>query len=382
MTDQTEVQDKTKNEPEAGEHTFLPDFCNARIIFLAILMAQLLSFVLTLAGGVSRPNFWVYLSLVSLFVTFIAIGNILVLCVSRKFLHNLHPAAAAITYYALSLSITLVVSVVAILVTPTEALWAASPENVQTINLLDILTSDILIRNMAISAIVSAVALRYFYVQHQWKANIQVEARSRIQALQARIRPHFLFNSMNTIASLTLTNPQMAEKAVEDLADLFRASLGHQDKVTLAEELNFTRRYINMEKLRLGDRLTIELKIEEGISLNTKVPALILQPIVENAIYHGVEPLTKGGIVNIDITSTQHDLHLTISNPVGDINIDKKRPGNKMAQENIRQRLQLAYGDFSSMEIRHEQGFYKVSFNIPIEADVKVRVKPVMASKQ
>lgn len=370
MADQLVSEDKTKNEPETGEHTFLPDFCNARIIFLAILMAQLLSFVLTLAGGVSRPNFWVYLSLVSLFVTFIAIGNILVLCVSRKFLHNLHPAAAAITYYALSLSITLVVSVVAILVTPTEALWAASPENVQTINLLDILTSDILIRNMAISAIVSAVALRYFYVQHQWKANIQVEARSRIQALQARIRPHFLFNSMNTIASLTLTNPQMAEKAVEDLADLFRASLGHQDKVTLAEELNFTRRYINMEKLRLGDRLTIELKIEEGISLNTKVPALILQPIVENAIYHGVEPLTEGGVVNIDITSTQHDLHLTISNPVGDINIDKKRPGNKMAQENIRQRLQLAYGDFSSMEIRHEQGFYKVSFNIPIEADV------------
>ncbi len=367
---QTDTKKSSKGEAEAGERTFLPDFCNARIIFLAILIAQLLSLILTLAGGISRPDFWVYLSLVSLFVTFIAIGNILVLCVSRRFLQNLHPAVAAISYYVLSLSITLVVSIVGIIVTPSEALWAASPENVQSIGLLHILTSDILIRNMAISAIVSAVALRYFYVQHQWKANIQVEARSRIQALQARIRPHFLFNSMNTIASLTHTRPDLAEKAVEDLADLFRASLGHQDKVTLQEELNFTRRYINMEKLRLGDRLTIELKIQQGISLNTKVPALILQPIVENAIYHGVEPLTKGGTVNIDITSTQHDLHFTISNPVGDINIDQKRPGNKMAQENIRQRLQLAYGDFSRMDIRHEQGFYKVSFNIPIEADV------------
>lgn len=369
MTEKPKENKKT-SEADPAEHTFLPDFCNTRVIFLVILIAQLLSFILTLAGGTSRPDFWVYLSLVSLFVTFIAIGNILVLCVSRKFLHNLHPAASAISYYALSLSITLVVSVVAIIVTPSEALWAASPENVQSVNLLDILTSDILIRNMAISAIVSAVALRYFYVQHQWKANIQVEARSRIQALQARIRPHFLFNSMNTIASLTHSNPALAEKAVEDLADLFRASLGHQDKVTLQEELNFTRRYINMEKLRLGDRLTIELKIQEGISLNTKVPALILQPIVENAIYHGVEPLTKGGTVNIDITSTQHDLHFTISNPVGDINIDRKRPGNKMAQENIRQRLQLAYGDFSTMDLRHEQGFYQVSFNIPIEAEV------------
>jgi len=371
MTDKVDTNNQSKtSEPDAAERTFLPDFCNTRIIFLAILIAQLLSFVLALAGGISRPNFWVYLSLVSLFVTFIAIGNILVLCVSRKFLHKLHHAAAAITYYTLSLTITLIVSVASILVTPTEVLWAASPENVQTLNLLDILTSDILIRNMAISAIVSAVALRYFYIQNQWKANIQVEARSRIQALQARIRPHFLFNSMNTIASLTHSNPAMAEKAVEDLADLFRASLGHQNKVTLQEELNFTHRYINMEKLRLGDRLTIELKIEEGISLNTKVPALILQPIVENAIYHGVEPLTKGGTIKIDITSTQHDLHFTISNPVGDINIDRKRPGNKMAQENIKQRLQLAYGDFSNMNINHEQGFYKVSFNIPIEANV------------
>ncbi len=371
MKDKADINNQSKaSDSEAAEYTFLPDFCNARIIFLAILIAQLLSFVLTLAGGVSRPNFWVNLSLVSLFVTFIAIGNILVLCVSRKFLHKLHHTAAAITCYALSLTITLTVSVASILVTPKEALWASSPENVQTFNLLYILTSDILIRNMAISAIVSAVALRYFYIQHQWKANIQVEARSRIQALQARIRPHFLFNSMNTIASLTHSNPAMAEKAVEDLADLFRASLGHQNRVTLQEELNFTRRYINMEKLRLGDRLTIELKIEEGISLNSKVPALILQPIVENAIYHGVEPLTKGGTINIDITSTQHDLHFTISNPVGDMKIDRKRPGNKMAQENIKQRLQLAYGDFSNLDISHEQGLYKVSFNIPIEANV------------
>jgi len=167
MIDKSDTSNQSNSDADAIEHTFLPDFCNARIIFLAILIAQLLSFVLTLAGGVSRPNFWVYLSLVSLFVTFIAIGNILVLCVSRKFLHKLHPAAAACTYYGLSLSITLIVSLVSVLVTPTEALWAASPENVQTLGLWDIITSDIIIRNMAISAIVSAVALRYFYVQHQ-----------------------------------------------------------------------------------------------------------------------------------------------------------------------------------------------------------------------
>lgn len=357
----TDSNQYTKPESASTERTFLPDFCNTRVIFLVILIAQLLAFVLTLAGGTSRADFWVYLSLVSLFVQWIALGNILVLCVSRRFLKNLHPAVASISYYALSLSVTLIVTLV--------AMWFTPSENIQPVMLPALLSSNFLIRNMSISAIVSAVALRYFYVQHQWKSNIQVEARSRIQALQARIRPHFLFNSMNTIASLTHSNPDLAEKAVEDLADLFRASLGHQDQVSLTEELNFTRRYINMEKLRLGKRLNVELKIEEGISLNTKVPALILQPIVENAIYHGVEPLTQGGKVNIDITSTRHDLLFAISNPVGDINIDQKRPGNKMAQDNIKQRLQLAYGDFSKMDIRHAQGFYTVSFNIPIEAD-------------
>lgn len=357
----SESKINSKSESLPTERTFLPDFCNSRAIFFVLLISQLLAIIITLAGGANRTDFWVHLALVSFFVAWIALGNVLVLCVSRRFLQKLHPAVTSISYYVLSLSVTFFLSIIAILFTPSE--------NVQPVMLPALLSSNFLMRNMAISAIVSAVALRYFYVQHQWKSNIQVEARSRIQALQARIRPHFLFNSMNTIASLTHSNPEMAEKAVEDLADLFRASLGHQDKVSLAEELNFTRRYINMEKLRLGKRLNVELKIQEGISLSTKVPALILQPIVENAIYHGVEPLTNGGTVNIDITSTQHDLYFNISNPVGDINIDQKRPGNKMAQDNIRQRLQLAYGDFSKMEIRHAQGFYTVSFNIPIEAD-------------
>lgn len=100
---------------------------------------------------------------------------------------------------------------------------------------------------------------------------------------------------MNTIASLTQTDPVKSEKAVLDLADLFRASLGHQDKVTLREELDFTKRYINIEELRLGDRLKVELHLQDSLSLSTLIPTLILQPLVENAIYHGVEPLTDGG---------------------------------------------------------------------------------------
>ena len=348
-----------KKESAEAAPPFLPDFCNARVIFLVVLSAELLAIVLALSASQRDQAFWVYLSMISLFIQWIALGNILVLCVFRRTLHRLSPGFSALGAYLLSLLVTFTVSVL--------ALWTTPLPETPLVATQSIFSNEFLIRNMAISAIVSAVALRYFYVQHQWKANIEVEARSRIQALQARIRPHFLFNSMNTIASLTHTDANLAEKAVLDLADLFRASLGHQDQVTLREELDFTKRYINIEELRLGDRLKIELRLQDGLSLSTPVPALILQPLIENAIYHGVEPLTEGGTVRIEINTSSRDLRFTIANPIP-VTRDPKRPGNKMAQENIRQRLQLAYGERSTMKINESGDVYTVSFNIPIEA--------------
>ena len=342
------------------EPGFLPDFCNARVIFLVILGAVLLAIVLSLSATQPNEDFWVNLSMIALFVVWIAFGNILVLCISRNFLHKLQPVVAAFSCYGLSLLVTLGVSILALVTTPQETSPLSQSDS--------LLLNSFLLRNISISAIVSAVALRYFYVQHQWKSNIQTEARSRIQALQARIRPHFLFNSMNTIASLTHTDAFKAEKAVLDLADLFRASLGHQDKVTLREELDFTKRYINIEELRLGDRLKIELRLQDSLSLSTLVPALILQPLVENAIYHGVEPLTDGGTVRIEIESTVKELLFTITNPKPRER-DPRRSGNKMAQDNIRQRLQLAYGEQTKMKIRETDKNYSVSFNIPIEGN-------------
>lgn len=356
---QSRPQAQQTPEKMQVEPGFLPDFCNARVIFLVILGAILLAFVLSLASMREGDDYWVNLSMIALFIVWIAFGNILMLCVCRQFLHRLSPIVAAFSSYGLSLLVTLVISILALVTTPQETSPLSPGESV--------FMNGFLLRNLAISAIVSAVALRYFYVQHQWKSNIQTEARSRIQALQARIRPHFLFNSMNTIASLTQTDPMKAEKAVLDLADLFRASLGHQDKVTLREELDFTKRYINIEQLRLGDRLKIELHLQDNISLSTLIPALILQPLVENAIYHGVEPLTDGGTVRIEIESTTRELQLTITNPKP-LERDPLRSGNKMAQDNIRQRLQLAYGDQSKMKIRESDEDYSVSFHIPIEA--------------
>lgn len=345
-------------EAAATESTFLPDFCSARIVFLVMLSAELLAGIITLASGAAGAGLWVKLALVSLFIQWIALGNVLVLCLCRPRLKRLSPLTAAVSSYGLSLLVTLLVS--------SCAVWLA-PWEIDAFGSRFLLKDDFILRNMMISAIVSAVTLRYFYVQHQWKQNIVIEARSRIQALQARIRPHFLFNSMNTIASLTRTNPELAEKAVEDLADLFRASLGHQDQVKLSEELMFTRRYINIEELRLGDRLEIEWRIDDNVDSDAKVPALILQPLMENAIYHGIEPLPSGGVVNLSIKQKGNRLQFEISNPLPAQRAYQQRSGNKMAQDNIRQRLKLAYGDNSTMDINKTEDRYTVSFSIPLE---------------
>ena len=126
--------------------------------------------------------------------------------------------------------------------------------------------------------------LRYFYVTHQWRSNLESVAESRFAALQARIRPHFLFNSMNTIASLTRSDPAAAERAIEDLADLFRASLGNSNEpISLEQELEVTRVYQRMEEQRLGDRLKVDWQLD-NVPMQTRVPGLTIQPLLENAI--------------------------------------------------------------------------------------------------
>ena len=287
----------------------------------------------------------------------LTLSVILVLIISQNFLSTLAPKALTTFCISISLIITYALSVFAV--------WNANMQLIATHE--SMFWNFFLIRNCLISAIVSAVILRYFYVQHQWKSNIQTEARSRIQTLQARIRPHFLFNSMNTIASLTVSDPHKAEKAVLDLADLFRASLAQQDKIPLNDELNFIRGYINIESLRLGERLNVTFNIPQGLSLTTPVPALIIQPLVENAIYHGIEPFTAGGTIIIDISSDDRGLIVRITNPIPHER-DPKRSGNKMAQDNIRQRLQLAYGGQAQMDIYESGADYTTSFNIPFDA--------------
>lgn len=226
------------------------------------------------------------------------------------------------------------------------------------------LNSLFFIRVMTISAAIYFLLLRYFYIQHQWRINLAAQSRAEIQALRARIRPHFLFNSMNTIASLIGISPDTAEKAIEDLSDLFRASLSEKNMSRLGEEIELTESYLAIESLRLGDRLQIAWQVDQNL-LDIEVPALCIQPLAENAIYHGIEPLPEGGKIVISALQIDNRLKISVSNPLMP-EIEKAKQGNQMAQDNIKQRLKLVYGDKSEFSINDTKESYTVSLSIPL----------------
>ena len=222
-------------------------------------------------------------------------------------------------------------------------------------------------RAPTIAAIVGALALRYFHVAHEWRRSVELEARSRIRALQARIRPHFLFNSMNTIASLTRSDPARAEEAIEDLSDLFRVSLSEaRAQITLREELEVARIYQRIEQLRLGDRLQVRWKVAD-LPAEAIVPSLLLQPLLENAIGHGIEPLPEGGTVMIEGHAEGGIATIEVSNPVS-ATARAVRAGNRMALDNIRQRLDLAFPGRASVEVDESSTTYRVKIRFPLVA--------------
>lgn len=188
---------------------------------------------------------------------------------------------------------------------------------------------------------VADVLVCLYYLDLLQRAYSPAIAEARLQALQARIRPHFLFNSLNAALSLIRSQPQRAETALEDMAELFRVLMAdNRDLVPLSQEIALCQQYLNIEKLRLDERLQCDWQLSE-IPPEVMIPPLILQPLLENAVYHGIEPQSQGGVVNIDIKPSGKSLLLRISNPLPPRS--DKSGGNKMALKNIRERLRLHY---------------------------------------
>ena len=220
---------------------------------------------------------------------------------------------------------------------------------------------------MGIAVIVNALYLRYFYIQYHWRKNIKSEARAQMQALQSRIRPHFFFNCMNTIASLTRKQPKSAEIAIEDLAELFRVSLRDAKRLfTLDEEFSLCQRYLHIESHRLGKRLQLKWEID-ALPKDAKLPALTLQPLLENAIYHGIETLPEGGLIQIIGYYQNSNIIIKITNPLAPNSDMHQHVGNQIAQDNIQLRLNACFNNKSTLSIEKTEKLYSVQVKFPYQ---------------
>jgi len=344
----------------ATDRFYLPDFCAPMSVFGIVLISELVAIALTLARQSEWGSFFSDLAKTSLLLVWLGLSIASALCVLRSRLAQFPVFTASVLTFLIITSVILAVS---------EAVfWIGFFYGPGNISGGDTWFPDnhwfFLSRNIVLGVLITGIALRYFYVSHQWQRNVESQAESRIHALQARIRPHFLFNSMNTIAALTRQNPEAAEAAVEDLADLFRASLSDSKKlIRLEEELEIARVYQRMEQQRLGDRLKINWDIKE-LPLNARITSLTLQPILENAIYHGVEPLPEPGPVQIEGRRKADMIYICVRNQLP-IEKYKSSPGNQIALNNIRERLVLAFGPKAGLSAAVDQTHYEVTIAFP-----------------
>ena len=214
-----------------------------------------------------------------------------------------------------------------------------------------------------------AAAALVFYFEMRSRIFSPALSEARLQALTARIRPHFLFNSLNAVLSLIRSEPRRAEEALEELADLFRALMrDHRDLLPLADEIALCRQYLDLEKLRLGDRLNVVWEVDD-IPVDVKVPPLMLQPLLENAVYHGIEPAPAGGVVRIAIVQRGEELHIAIANPT--VAADQHARGNQIAVANIRERLALYYDLEARLETEAGENNYEVRIILPCRNTIR-----------
>ncbi|AXQ20881.1 alginate biosynthesis protein [Acinetobacter wuhouensis] len=226
------------------------------------------------------------------------------------------------------------------------------------LNLLGFIGSHISLQNISVDqlfhnvilhlsygVLLGAFCLRYMYIREQSVLQQNSELNARVQAMQARIHPHFLFNSLNSVVSLIAIDPDKAEQMLIDLSKLFRASLQELKLVTLKEEVELSKQYIAIEQIRLGERLKVEWNIPHPELLGqVKIPLLTLQPLIENSIFHGVEKKIIDAKIGILVEILQNQVNIVITNPFLQDRI-KVREGHGIALENVKQRLKAHFGD-------------------------------------
>ncbi len=334
---------KQKAPPDA-----LPDFRNLGVILRILLFSN----GLALLNSMLQANVWqdvpLHLMQISLLFTPVLLGSLLLLWLLTPWLQRLPYVHGMLAVTSLVVVLTLVI-------------YYSGGELYRQ---ADVAASSFdAVRYALLGVVVCSFLLMYFRLRARGLSHALHNAR--LQMLRARIRPHFLFNTINAVLGIVRSQPGQAEVALQDMADLFRMAMSNaHDLVPLRHEIQLSKQYIALEQLRMGERLRVEWQVQD-VPDDALVPSLLLQPLLENAVYHGIEPLPQGGLISVTLSRNGSDLRLQVENPCTPRHDDAPHNGNRMAVQNIRERLQLLFDVEARYRAERGRNFYRVNITLP-----------------
>jgi len=350
---------ESKSSANAGESSgFLPDFCASGYVINIVVLAEMIAVAITVLTDRLSANIYQDFLLISMFVQWVALMSVATLCLLRNMLNRLPPWRAIMVAYLILLCITWVISELAIwilawtgLITTPRPSWYLYFH----------------IQNVIVSAVVNALALRYFIARDQLRDQTLAAAAAHTEIQKHRVRRHFLFNSMNSIASLTQRAPDKAEEAIEDMSDLFRLMLDESKGLNAVhKEIALAKKYIKMEKLRFQRRLKVTWYIDE-VPRFAKTPALLLQQLLENAIYGGIEALPKGGEIRVKVGMNENNIEYSLDSPWQ----PDEQAGRDQSEliEHVRARLQEEYQDKAELNVEESSSRQSVVVRHPVTTE-------------
>jgi len=333
--------------------SFVGNLLSPQSLLLIVLLAVLLSLSLTILKAGLQNFDWYLLGMSGMYIIWCLLGAATILSWCKPLFERMNTAYTA--------GISFVIGLFWVAVVTVASQWLASGVmqgeawKIDFWQIADTLT---------VASLILGVGMRYAYLSLQFRLREQSILHARLDALHSRIRPHFLFNTLNSISSLISIEPVKAEQAVEDLAALFRANLqGGMSMVPWVEERDLCERYLRIENARLGDRLKVDWQQAE-LGDKVLVPSLLLQPLLENAILHGIQQLPDGGTVVVEARLKGDMVEIDIINPLPS---GAPAPaGNGMANENIRLRLQTLFGDRAGFGANRQDGHYRAHASFPL----------------
>lgn len=348
------ARSRTRSGAERVDDGFLPNFCRGPIVLNVIIVAQFLAVAITVIIPPLTQHLFLDLFLVSLFVQWIALTSVIVLCLAGPFLNSLTERRAVIMAYLLLLCVTWLVGECALwILAQVGIINSAHPDWYAYFH----------VQNLTVSAIVNALVLRYLMARHELQLQTRSVERARAEILRQKIRPHFLFNSMNIIASLVGRAPAKAESAIEDVSDLFRVMVDDDALSPIHNEISIARKYLKLERLRLDRRLKVSWKTQ-GLPRSARTPVLILQLLLEHVVHNAVEQMADTGEINVTVQfndRAQLTIDLTAPYPE-DVSTDIMEGAGL---ENVRLRLNDHYGERAEMKVSTDRGRISIRISHP-----------------